>query len=357
MIRCSIIIPTFNGAALLKRCLEALLASRPKTDHEVIVVDDGSTDETTRVVAEYGDAVRISGQLENAGFSAACNAGAEAALGRLLVFLNNDTRPRPGWLDALVAHSVTHPEAAAIGAKLLYPDGTVQHGGVVFCQDGYPRHLYAGFPSDHPAVNRTRRLQAVTAACMLVRRDAFDRVGGFDEAYRNGFEDVDLCLRLGESGAEIHYCPASVVEHLESVSDDRFLHDRDNVRRYTNRWGPRVKPDDVEQYLADGLIRFSYDSAHPHGLEVAPELAYMDAAGRQAAVETLLASRSRQVAALLRESIRLTDLEAPRDPREWSTSRSTRRHSLHARIGRRSTGCTEMRIWSPGYWSSKRRSR
>jgi GT2 family glycosyltransferase len=305
MIRCSIIIPTFNGAALLERCLEALLASRPETDHEVIIVDDGSTDETTRVVAEYGDAVRITSRLENAGFSTACNAGAEAARGRLLVFLNNDTRPRSGWLDALVAHARAHPEAAAIGARLLYPDGTVQHGGVVFCQDGYPRHLYAGFPADHPAVNRPRRLQAVTAACMLVHRDAFERVGGFDEAYRNGFEDVDLCLRLGESGAEVHYCPTSVVEHLESVSDDRFLHDRENVRQYRDRWGSRVKPDDVEQYLTDGLIRISYESAHPHGLEVAPELAYLDAGGREAAVETLLASRSRQVAALLRESIRL----------------------------------------------------
>ena len=305
MIQCSIIIPTFNGATLLDRCLGTFFADRPETAHEVIVVDDGSTDETRRVVAEHGDAVRVVHHPENAGFAAACNAGVVAASGRFLVFLNNDTRPRPGWLDALVAYALKHPEATAIGAKLLYPGDTVQHGGVVFCQDGYPRHLYAGFPSDHPAVNRARRLQAVTAACILVHRDAFDRVGGFDEAYRNGFEDVDLCLRLGESGGEIHYCPACVAEHLESVSDGRFLHDRENVQRYRDRWGARVKPDDVDQYLTDGLIRIAYEPAHPHGLEVAPELAYMDARGREAAVENLLASRSRQVSALLRETIRL----------------------------------------------------
>jgi GT2 family glycosyltransferase len=305
MIECSIIIPTFNGAALLERCLGTIFADRPGTAHEVIVVDDGSTDETQRVVADYGDAVRVVHHPENAGFAAACNVGSTTARGRFLVFLNNDTRPRPGWLDALVAYARKHPGAAAIGAKLLYPDDTVQHGGVVFCQDGYPRHLYAGFPSDHPAVNRARRLQAVTAACLLVHRDAFDRAGGFDEAYRNGFEDVDLCLRLGESGCEIHYCPACVVEHLESVSDGRFLHDRENVRRYRDQWSSRVKLDDVDQYLADGLIRIAYETAHPHGLEIAPELAYLDVHGRDAAVESLLASRSRQVSALLRETIRL----------------------------------------------------
>src|SRR6185295_9859186 len=131
------------------------------------------------------EAVRTLRRDHNGGFAVACNDGAAAARGELLVFLNNDTEPRPGWLDALVEHADAHAEAAAVGAKLLFPDDTVQHAGVVICQDGRPRHLYAGFPADHPAVEKPRAFQAVTAACMLVRRDAFDRAGGFDQDFRN----------------------------------------------------------------------------------------------------------------------------------------------------------------------------
>lgn len=320
---CSIIIPTLNAAGLLERCLDAIFAHPPAVPHEVIIVDDGSTDDTFRVLAERDEALRVIHHRENAGFAVACNAGAAASRGRHLVFLNNDTRPRAGWLDALASYAAAHPEAAAVGAKLLYPNGAVQHAGVVFCQDGYPRHLYAGFPGDHPAVNRARRLQAVTAACILVRREAFDRADGFDEGYRNGFEDVDLCLRLGETGHEIHYCPDSVVEHLESVSEGRFRHDRDNVRRYRDRWSDHVCPDDVEQYLADGLIRFAYELVYPHILEVAPELATLDPGSRTGDLEATLATRSRQVSALLRETARLMTRIAQLElglPAEWETS-------------------------------------
>src|SRR6202040_3852687 len=86
------------------------------------------------------------------------------------------------------------------------------------CQDRYPRHVYTGFPADHPAVETARRFQIVTAACALMRREAFTLAGGFDTSFANGYEDVDLCLRLGELGYEVHYCPRSVVYHLESIT-------------------------------------------------------------------------------------------------------------------------------------------
>src|SRR5439155_17167350 len=104
---------------------------------------------------------------ENGGFAAACNDGVAAAEGDELVFLNNDTIPTKGWLDAMLAYAKDRPRVAVVGSKLLFPNDTVQHAGVIICQDGNPRHLYTGFPADHPAVNRSRRLQAVTAACML----------------------------------------------------------------------------------------------------------------------------------------------------------------------------------------------
>src|SRR6185436_19309609 len=108
--------------------------------------------------------------------------------------------------------------------KLLYPDGSVQHAGVVIGRDRWPHHLYAGFPGEHPAVQRGRPVSAVTAACMLIHRRDFAALGGFDGAYRNGYEDFDLCLRLREEGREVRYCPRSVLYHLESVTrwaDDR----------------------------------------------------------------------------------------------------------------------------------------
>jgi len=150
--RCSIVIPVHGRAGLTRRCLEAILSAAPRTPFEIIVVDDASEDATPELLARQTDPVRSLRRERSGGFAAACNDGAAAARGDLLVFLNNDTEPHEGWLDALADHADAHLEAAVVGAKLLFPDGTVQHAGVVICQDGRPRHLYAGFPADHPAV-------------------------------------------------------------------------------------------------------------------------------------------------------------------------------------------------------------
>jgi GT2 family glycosyltransferase len=287
---CSIIVPMFNQAALTRQCLAALQGVRA----EIVVVDDASTE------AFADPAVHVIRHDNNTGFATACNDGAAATRGEWLIFLNNDTIPQRGWLDALVNYAAQHPHAAVIGSKLLYPSGTIQHAGVVICEDRYPRHIYAGFPADHPAVNKSRRYQIVTAACALVRRSAFEQAGGFDAAYRNGFEDVDLCLRLGELGHEMHYCHESVVTHLESVSPSRFKHDRDNVALYRQRWLERVRPDDMQYYCADGLLTFQYEGTYPAHLQVSPLLAVTDCAAQQALID-----RTRQVAELTRENTRL----------------------------------------------------
>ena len=162
------------------------------------------------------------------------------------------------------------PPAAAVGAKLLYPTGTVQHAGVVIGQDGYPHNLYAGFPADHPAVNRSRRLQAVTGACMLVRRAAFERVGGFDTGFLNSLEDVDLCLRLGEAGGEVHYCheaSSSTSSRPRAGRQDRFER---SVALYRERWRDRVRRDDLAVYVEDGLIEVEYADSYPLRLSVSP---------------------------------------------------------------------------------------
>jgi GT2 family glycosyltransferase len=312
--RCSIVIPVFNKASLTRRCLDSLLDdSREDADFDVIVVDDASTDSTADLLAAYGDCLRVITHATNSGFAAACNAGAAAGSGEYLVFLNNDTLPQPGWLDALVAYADAHELASVVGSKLLFPDGTVQHAGVAICQDGYPRHIYAGFSADHPAVNRSKRFQVVTGACMLVRRSSFEEIGGFDTAFRNGYEDVDLCLRLSQLGFQTHYCHESVLFHLESVSRQVPMsgqlprHEVEhNTKLYVDRWLDSVQPDDLRHYLEDGLLQICYSELYPLQVAISPELALLIDGERELTADRMLSKRSRQFLELLRDNIRLS---------------------------------------------------
>ena len=186
---CSIVIPVYNHASVTRQCLNALLENPPQdVECEIVVVDDASTDITPELLASYGSQITGIRHQQNRGFAHACNDGAAAASGELLVFLNNDILPRPGWLEALVRYARAHPAAAVVGSKLLYPDGTIQHAGVVICRsDRYPRHLYRGFPGEHPAVNVSRTLQVVTAACMSMDHEA-------DQALAQDQENIKRAL-------------------------------------------------------------------------------------------------------------------------------------------------------------------
>lgn len=300
----SIVIPVHGRAQLTRTCLDALLPESAP-DRELIVVDDASPDATPELLASYGDSIRVLRLDENIGYARACNTGAAAAQGEALLFLNNDTEPQPGWLAALRAYAKSHPAAVAVGAKLLYPTGDVQHAGVVIGQDGYPHNLYAGMPAEHPAVNRSRRLQAVTGACILVDRSAFELVGGFDVGFFNSLEDVDLCLRLSEAGGEVHYCHEAVVTHMESVSRGRLGRFERSVELYRERWRDRVRRDDLTVYAEDGLLELEYADSYPLRLSISPRLATVDN-GRESEVERLLEAYARQVSDLLAEVVRLT---------------------------------------------------
>jgi GT2 family glycosyltransferase len=310
--RCAVVIPTFNGAHLLGTCLESLFSHPPeRCEMEVVVVDDASGDGTVERFADHEPPLTIVAHDENLGFAFSCNDGA-AAVGEVdyLVFLNNDTVALAGWLDALVDEITAAPELGAVGSKLLYPDGTVQHAGVVIGQDRWPHHIYAGFPGEHPAVQRPRRFAAVTAACMLIRRESFEALGGFDTAYINGYEDVDLCLRLAEErGEEVGYCARSVLYHLESVTrwadDTRSEGVEHNSRRFGERWHHRIEPDDFVHYVADGLIRVQYNATFPLNLWISPLLAAVHReVGPDDSLERLLTTRTEQVFELQAERIR-----------------------------------------------------
>jgi GT2 family glycosyltransferase len=309
-VRCSIVVPVHGRAGLTRQCIDAILADPPRVGFEVIVVDDASPDDTAQVLLEYGPAIRVVTRHENGGFARACNDGAAAGSGAYLMFLNNDTIPVPGWLDALVAVADDEPRVGVVGSKLLFPNDTVQHAGVVVCQDGNPRHIYAGFPAEHPATNKARRFQAVTAASMLVRRDVFERAGGFDPAFHNCLEDTDLCMRVGELGYEVRYCPRSVAYHLESVSRGRRSKEIAAAGKlFRERWREKAVRDDLRYYVEDQLLRVRYRDLYPLKIELAPELAAVADLDLSAFIET----QARQIADLLRETVRLTACVADLD--------------------------------------------
>ncbi|MBA5868777.1 MAG: glycosyltransferase [Nitrospira sp. CR2.1] len=268
---CSIIIPVWNNAALTQQCLQALAEVTDGVSYEVVVVDNGSSDGVETFLQTLGGDVQVIRNEQNLGFSKACNQGARAARGEFLVFLNNDTIPLKGWLTALVDEARAHADVAVVGSKLLFEDGTIQHAGVAFSREWFlPYHLYRGGNANAACVSRRRELQCVTAACMLVRRTVFDQAGGFDEGYRNGFEDVDLCLKIRKLEWKIVYQPKSVLYHLESKTPGRKAHELDNSRRLHERWGACwwLADEDllhfedgyaIHTYVKDGMLGYNLE--------------------------------------------------------------------------------------------------
>lgn len=246
---CSIIIPLYNRADLTQACLQALQAHTSEVDHQIVLVDNASSDETEALCRSLTGEVKVIRNHENLGFAAACNQGARAAESDRLVFLNNDTEPWAGWLPPLIRTLDGDDDVVAVGSLLLFPDGSVQHAGVAMIESSTAPHVVAAHipyqvATTHPLVGLGREVSVVTGACFIVDRSAFFAVGGFDEGFWNGYEDVDLCLKLREVGGRIRYEPTSIVTHHESASGpERFRREDDNTRLLQSRWQGRVVPD------------------------------------------------------------------------------------------------------------------
>ncbi len=221
----SIIIPTKDHVDLLCGCVESIASRTDYPRVEVIVIDNGSKDAAAcRYLAalELQKKVRVLRHPGEFNYSAINNDAVREAAGSVLVFLNNDIEIRSeGWLRELVGWA-TRPDVGAVGCLLRYGNGQVQHGGVVIGRGGIAGHEYLGFPGDATgyggALQVVREVGAVTAACMVVRKDVFEQVGGFDEQIRVAFNDVDLCLRIRKTGRSILYTPFLDIVHFESVS-------------------------------------------------------------------------------------------------------------------------------------------
>ncbi|MET0742288.1 MAG: glycosyltransferase family 2 protein [Microvirga sp.] len=268
--RVSAIIPTRDRAEILSVTLDGLLTSTDYPDIEVVIVDNDSREpETAALFARYRDdpRVRVVPVPGAFNFSDLSNRGAAAAAGPVLLFLNNDVEVlEPGWLGELVRHAV-RPEIGAVGAKLLYPDRTIQHGGIVLGIGGVAGHSHLGVPDADPGyfcrMVIAHEVSAVTGACLAMRADVFEAVGGFDaEALKVAFNDVDLCLKIRRAGYRIVWTPFAKLIHHESKS--RGAEDTPEKRKrfegevltMLDRWGPELRADPYYN------INLSRNSAH-----------------------------------------------------------------------------------------------
>jgi GT2 family glycosyltransferase/lipopolysaccharide biosynthesis regulator YciM len=243
-LKASIIIPHYNRCELLKKCIASIQECTPSGKYEIIVVDNGSTDTSVELLKGYERAglVKCIFNPGNLGFAVGCNQGAGAAQGKYLLFLNNDTEVQSGWFESLITVAECDETIGVVGSKLLFPEGRIQHAGVIIVEAVgrdplLGTHAFYRAPGNLPEANKRMVYQAVTAACMLVRKKAFQAVGGFDEKYWNGYEDVDFCLRLQEVGWITVYEPASSVIHHESQSGpERFKKSHKNIKRFHEKW-------------------------------------------------------------------------------------------------------------------------
>ncbi len=216
--RASIVIPVYNQAAHTLACLRALAEHPPTATCEILVIDDGSRDETGDWMPQIAG-LRYHRRPANGGFIAACNDGAALATGDCLVFLNNDTVPQPGWLDALLATFDAHPNTGLVGAQLIYPDGRLQEAGGVVFDDGSAWN-YGRFDSpDDPRYASLRDADYCSGAAIAIPAPLFRALGGFDTRYAPAYyEDTDLAFAVRAHGLRTRYQPASRVVHLEGIT-------------------------------------------------------------------------------------------------------------------------------------------
>jgi GT2 family glycosyltransferase len=251
----SIIIPTRNGLKLVRQCVESIRAKTTYAPYEIILVDNGSDE---RAAVEYFASLERAGTIRLLkdprpfNFSRLNNEAAAAARGSFLVFLNNDIEViAPEWLTELVSHAQRNP-IGAVGARLWYPNDTIQHAGLVLVA-GLAAHAHVGKPrGDDGYMSRAalvQALSAVTAACVCMRREVFEQVGGFDETLAVAFNDVDLCLKIQAAGYRNLYTPFAELYHHESASRgyedtpekmERFGREADILR---SRWMPVLMSD------------------------------------------------------------------------------------------------------------------
>jgi N-acetylglucosaminyl-diphospho-decaprenol L-rhamnosyltransferase len=223
----SIVVVSYNGGELLQRCLESIRSSRHSLEIEVIVVDNASSDGSADLAKQRFPEAAVIASETNLGFGKACNLAFGQARGRYVLLLNQDTALAPEALQKLVDVAEARPEAGAIGPRLEYSDGSFQYSAFHFPDF---RQAFFGFfdvvPIDSPINGRYRRdeyerpfaAEHLLGACLLLRREALEQIGGFDPRFFMYFEETDLCARLRRAGWQNLYTPSARVTHVSAAT-------------------------------------------------------------------------------------------------------------------------------------------
>jgi GT2 family glycosyltransferase len=236
----SIIIPTRNRRALLQTTLESIWSRTDYDRYEIIIVDNDSTEsDSVEYLASLPPRCQVHRWSKPFNYSALNNIGVQHSRGEQLLFLNNDVEViQPDWLTAMLEHA-QRSEVGAVGARLLYGDGRIQHAGVVVGINRVAANAFRSWPGQTIGNLRladlTRNCSAVTGACMMVPRRIFDDVGGFDEGLRVVLNDVDLCLKIRQRGYLVVYTPHASLYHYEGSSRGR-LHPPPDEKVFEARW-------------------------------------------------------------------------------------------------------------------------
>lgn len=226
----SLIIPVFNNLAYTAHCLRSLQETDEGLAIEIIVVNDCSTDDTAEFL-EQCEGIKVITLSSNSGFIASCNAGAQRASGDHLVFLNNDIQVTPGWLTHLMSPFHHFPKTGIVGAKLVYPDGSLQEAGGIIFNDGSGWN-YGRLGSPHNSqVQFLSQADYVSGACLAIRAELFGELDGFDSHYCPAYyEDTDLCFKARQHGWDVLYQPSTVIIHFEGISNGTS--ESSGIKRY-----------------------------------------------------------------------------------------------------------------------------
>jgi GT2 family glycosyltransferase len=224
--RVTLIIPTRNGAQLVKQCIESIVTKTSYPSYEIVLVDNESEDQNSTAYfreLELSGAVRLLHYRGDFNYAAINNFAVRHASGEIVALLNNDTEAMNGeWLSEMVSHAV-RPGIGAVGAKLLYPDGTIQHAGIVMGLHGTVGHLQQRMRGESAGycglLAVVREVTAVTGACLVVKRSIYEEVGGLDEDNLPvTFNDIDFCLKVRARGYRNIWTPHALLYHHEAAT-------------------------------------------------------------------------------------------------------------------------------------------
>lgn len=244
----SIVIPNVKQTEMVKSCVQNILSKTGRIPYELIVVDDGSSSEVQRYLSDLASELGFKLVLKekNEGFGRACNIGIKEAKGDKIVILNTDVFVEPGWLNALVKVVERDDAVGIVGARLLYPNGDIQHAGIYFDPVEGFNHRCRGLSRNHYDAIEQRTILAVTFALVLITRKLIDAIGPLDESFFVSMEDVDYCMRAWEAGFKVVYCPSCVAVHLEGGTrgnaffnkDPRWLKKEiETQEKFYKKWG------------------------------------------------------------------------------------------------------------------------